>query len=65
MLKVKGTFTLDKITPLGDLDMADIQIDKPQLWDVDHPGIIYLRGYCNCQWTENDSESGTFRFPFF
>ena len=34
--EVVSTRTLDKITPLGDLDMLDIQIDKPQLWDVDH-----------------------------
>ena len=37
-----STRTLDKITPLGDLDMLDIQIDKPQLWDVDHPVLYTL-----------------------
>ena len=38
--EVVSARTLDKITPLGDLDMLDIQIDKPQLWDVDHP-VLY------------------------
>lgn len=28
---------LDKITPLGELNVLDIRLGKPQLWDVDSP----------------------------
>lgn len=31
---------LDKVTPLGELNMLDIRLDKPQLWDVDSP-LLY------------------------
>lgn len=37
--EVVSTRTLDKITPLGELELLDVQIDKPQLWDVDNPAL--------------------------
>ena len=56
-----STRTLDKITPLGDLDMLDIQIDKPQLWDVDHP-VLYT---CEVTVTANGQKmTASERFGF-
>lgn len=53
--EVVSTRTLDKITPLGDLDMLGIQIDKPQLWDVDHP-VLYTCEVTVTANGRNDSE---------
>lgn len=59
--EVVSTRTLDKITPLGDLDMLDIQIDKPQLWDVDHP-VLYT---CEVTVTANGQKmTASERFGF-
>lgn len=59
--EVVSTCTLDKITPLGDLDMLDIQIDKPQLWDVDHP-VLYT---CEVTVTANGQKmTASERFGF-
>ena len=59
--EVVSTRTLDKITPLGNLDMLDIQIDKPQLWDVDHP-VLYT---CEVTVTANGQKmTASERFGF-
>lgn len=38
--EVVATRQLEDITPLGDLDLMDIKLDKPQLWDVNSP-LLY------------------------
>ena len=38
--RVVATRRLDKVTPLGDLDLMDSQWDKPQLWEVTSP-LLY------------------------
>ncbi len=38
--EVVATRQLENITPLGDLDLMDIKLDKPQLWDVNSP-LLY------------------------
>lgn len=37
---IVSTHRLDEVTPLGELDMLNIQLDKPQLWDVTSP-LLY------------------------
>ena len=38
--KIVATNRLEDVTPLGDLDLLNIQLDKPQIWDVDTP-VLY------------------------
>nr|WP_302829451.1 glycoside hydrolase family 2 TIM barrel-domain containing protein [uncultured Bacteroides sp.] len=38
--EVVATRQLEDITPLGNLDLMDIKLDKPQLWDVNSP-LLY------------------------
>ena len=37
--EVVATHRLEDITPLGELDLLNIQLDKPQIWDVDSPRL--------------------------
>lgn len=37
--KVIYARTLDKITPLGDISLLEVQVDNPELWDVDNPAL--------------------------
>lgn len=38
--EVVCTHRLDKVTPLGELDMLNVELEKPQLWDVASP-LLY------------------------
>ena len=37
--EIVATHRLEDITPLGELDLLNIQLDKPQIWDVDSPRL--------------------------
>lgn len=52
---------LDNVTPLGELCVADIQLNNPQIWSVDSP-LLYS---CEIEVKANDQQStATERFGF-
>ena len=59
--EVVATHQLEDITPLGDLALLNIQLDKPQIWDVDSP-LLYT---CEAAITANGQKmTASERFGF-
>ena len=59
--EVVATRQLEDITPLGDLALLNIQLDKPQIWDVDSP-LLYT---CEASITANGQKmTASERFGF-
>jgi beta-galactosidase len=59
--EVVATRQLEDITPLGDLALLNIQLDKPQIWDVDSP-LLYT---CEAAITANGQKmTASERFGF-
>ena len=59
--EVVATRQLEDITPLGDLALLNIQLDKPQIWDVDSP-LLYT---CEVTVTANGQKmTASERFGF-